>query len=1255
MQDSPSKKRGEISTPDLAAGITLASQSIKQYPSDDVRQLLLAGSLSKMDSSCLISCIVFVDDGCSTMALMDESWALDNDLPLNTLLNPINVTLADKKPHSSGPITTQTASLRLTLGSHYEIIKFLIIKNLAHPILLGLPWMRTHNPSVNWRKLTFTFNDCNNHGQPSSIIQVVPPVSTPLPPVLIPKNARAPQTTHDGQLIDFEMLNSIDFLASAKNESLEIFVVYFVPNIVEIDGNETISINSIVNTHEYAKSHICMDDKGIPDQYRQFASLFSQKDATLPLPIHRPYDLKIELDSEKPLPPPGKIYPLAPDEEKKLYEYIEKALSRGWITESDPSCPVAAPCFFVRKPNGGLRLCIDYRLINDITVRDRFPIPLMTDVFDKLHGANIFTQLDLPDAYHLMRMASGHQWKTSFRCKFGQYQYEVLPFGLTNCPPVFQRFMQEMLAQFIKENFLIVYLDNIFIYSKVEDINNPVEHVEHVTRVLQQLLDNHLYVSVTKCSFHVLECDLFGYLVSNRGLRMNPEKIAPVKEWPRPETVKQLQSFLAFSNFYKRFIKNFSKICNPMNRLLRKNVPFAWSDECNSAFEFLKGCFISAPILKFFDFTQPAILETDASDFALGSILSQVFDDVMHPIAYHSRTFLSVGEANYDTHDKELLAIVDSFKKFSHYLICADPAQPTTVFTDHNNLTYFTTARSLSRRQFRWAQFLAKFPFRIYHRSGKLSAKPDALSRRSDYLQEGVDLKDRNYLRLFEQVNFDLDSINIASMQYFLDTDPEFLQTLREETEKSKLLKSFKNLELPKDYSYLDGILYFNELIVLPSLSLQLRVIKYRHESPTVGHFGFNKTYELISRDFHFPAITKVIKKYLKGCSCVLAKASRHKPFGLVIPSSIPEAPWLHTQLDFITDLPPSDGYDSICIVKCMLTKMIHVLPCNKTISADQTAQLYVDKVFRYRGMPRSILSDRGPQFISKLWKRFFELLGCDRKLTSGYRAEPNGGSEVTNQIIEQYLRIFCNYQQDNWNSLLPLLEFAYNNSENAVTKQSPFYAVYGYHPSFDPLMITTSVSPRAEDRIELLKTNMLNLKSNLKAAQDNYVESANKKRIAPPHLEVGDLVYLNNKDYKSTRPKKKLDNKKIGPFKIITKINEVTYKLKLPHQLRIHPVFHVSLLEPASKDTFPHQKPTEPPSDIIDGVKEYEVERVLDSRKYRKSVKYRVKWKNTDEITEEPFENLTNCLEELESFHRNHPTKPRHPGLSELVIEERG
>ena len=403
-----------------------------------------------------------------------------------------------------------------------------------------------------------------------------------------------------------------------------------------------------------------------------------------------------------------------------MTEYVESSLKAGLIRPS--SSPAGAGFFFVGKKDGSLRPCIDYGPLNEITIKNRYPLPLMSSAFDQLQQAKIFTKLDLRNAYHLVRIRDGDEWKTGFNTPSGHYEYLVMSFGLTNAPAVFQAMINDVLRDFLN-HFVYVYLDDILIFSP--DSNS---HVRHVRQVLQRLLENQLYVKAEKSEFHANTTSFLGFIIAPGEMQMDPAKVSAVAQWPTPDSRKKVQQFLGFANFYRRFIRNFSAIAAPLHALTSPLTPFLWSPQAEEAFQQLKARFTTAPILTVPDPSRQFVVEVDASNNGVGAVLSQRSekDNKLHPCAFLSQK-LSPAERNYDVDNRELLAVKIALEEWRHWLEGAQ--HPFIVWTDHKNLEYIRKAKRLNSRQARWTLFFNRFNFVLSYRPGSQNTKPDAVSR----------------------------------------------------------------------------------------------------------------------------------------------------------------------------------------------------------------------------------------------------------------------------------------------------------------------------------------------------------------------------------------------------------------------------------------------------------------------------------------------------------------------------------------------
>jgi len=601
----------------------------------------------------------------------------------------------------------------------------------------------------------------------------------------------------------------------------------------------------------------------VPPEYHDYADVFNKAKAS-ELPPHRDYDLKIDLE-EGTSPPLGTLYSLSPVELSALWTFINKNLNTGFIRPTASSH--AAPVLFIKKKDGSLHLCADFRGLNKITKKDRYPLPLISDLLDSPSRAKIYSKIDLWHTYHLVRIALGDEWKTTFHTRYESYEWLVMPFGLTNAPAAFQRFVNTIFADML-DVCIVVYLDDILIYSK-----DMESHQQHVREVLRRLWLHGLFAKPEKCEFHSDSVEYLGYRLSPDSLTMSPDKIQTISDWPEPQKVKDIQSFLGFANFYCRFIFNYSDIVVPLTRLTRKDTPWNFSEDCRRSFNALKHAFTTAPILTHFILDTPIIVEADASDYAVAGILSiTCADGEIRPVAYYSRT-LTAPELNYDTHDKELLAIFKAFRNWRHYL--KGSASPIDIVTDHKNLKYFSTSKVLSHQQARWSEFLSQFNLVIRFHPRKLGAKPDALTRRWDvYPKEG----DSGYTRVNPQnlrPVFTQEQLSNSLCATYLEFPVLCAVTIMDvETLHSNILSALPSDPIAQVHladspdsrwsTNEAGLLRLDGCIYIPDLdNLHLRVLRYRHDHPLAGHFGQNWTLELIRREYTWPGLQTFVKAYV--------------------------------------------------------------------------------------------------------------------------------------------------------------------------------------------------------------------------------------------------------------------------------------------------------------------------------------------------------------------------------------------------------
>ncbi|GJU76743.1 putative reverse transcriptase domain-containing protein [Tanacetum coccineum] len=406
-------------------------------------------------------------------------------------------------------------------------------------------------------------------------------------------------------------------------------------------------------------------------------------------------------------------YRLAPSEMKELADQLQELSDKGFIRPS--SSPWGAPVLFVKKKDGSLRMCIDYRELNKLTVKNRYPLPRIDDLFDQLQGSSVYSKIDLRSGYHQLRVREEDISKTAFRTRYGHYEFQVMPFGLTNAPAVFMDLMNRVCKPYL-DKFVIVFIDDILIYSK-----NKQEHEEHLKIILELLKKEELYAKFSKCEFWIPKVQFLGHVIDNKGIHVDPAKIESVKDWASPKTPTEIRQFLGLAGYYRRFIEGFSKIAKPMTKLTQKKVKFEWGDKQEAAFQLLKQKLCSAPILALPEGSEDFIVYCDASIKGLGAVLMQR----EKVISYASRQ-LKIHEKNYTTHDLELGAVVFALKIWRHYLY----GTKCTVFTDHKSLHHILNQKELNMRQHRWLELLSDYDCDIRYHPGKANVVADALSRK---------------------------------------------------------------------------------------------------------------------------------------------------------------------------------------------------------------------------------------------------------------------------------------------------------------------------------------------------------------------------------------------------------------------------------------------------------------------------------------------------------------------------------------------
>lgn len=860
----------------------------------------------------------------------------------------------------------------------------------------------------------------------------------------------------------------------------------------------------------------------------KFSSLFHQPHT---LPPARSTDHSIHLFPDaKPVNVCPYRYPYF--QKQEIEKQVAKMLQNGMIQPS--RSPFSSPVLLVRKKDDSWHFCVDFRALNAITVKDRFPIPTIDELLDDLGSASWFFKIDLAQGFHQILMTPADVPKTAFRTHQGHYEYRVMPFGLCNAPSTFQATMNELLKPFLRR-FALVFFDDILIFStSLED------HLIHLERVFQTLHQGQFFLKFAKCAFAQRRIEYLGHIVSSQGVEPVPAKIQAMQEWPTPSSLKMLRGFLGLTGFYRKFIKDYSKIASPLTELLRKDR-FHWNPEAQIAFEYLKLAMTHAPVLSLPDFKLPFLLKTDASGTGMEAILMQNH----HPIAFFSKQFCPKLLCA-STYIRELHAITTAIKRWGQYLL----GHPFIILTDHCSLKELMSQAVQTPEQHVYLAKLIGYDYTIQYRLGKQNVVADALSRMHEPTSEAS-------------------AYWILSMPHF-----RFLDDLKKELATNNEFISLKHAVFQSptdhpDFKFSNGLLFYKGSIWLPISNsfLPLLLAEY-HTSPLGGHMGLAKTLSRIRDNFFWAGMRRDVQHYITECpTCQHTKYVTKKPPGLLQPIPPPSAPWEDLALDFITGLPPFQGSTVILVVVDRFSKGAHfgILPTGFT--AHKVAQLFLNSVCKLHDFPKSLISDRDPVFMSKIWQQLFKLNGTKLRMSTLYHPQSNGQTEVLNRILEHYLRSYVHHQPSLWGKFLSLAEWCYNTTSHSSTGLTPFQVTYGkappsiprYLPGTSALEAVDSLLSSREEMLEFLRRKLIKSQQQMKASAKTHRRDVS--------YNVGDWVYVKVRPYRqqslSGSRYQKLGKRYYGPFQISAVINPVAYRLTLPPVAKIHPVFHCSMLKP--------------------------------------------------------------------------------------------
>ena len=972
------------------------------------------------------------------------------------------------------------------------------------------------------------------------------------------------------------------------------------------------------------------------------------------LPVRREFDHVIELlPGSKPVSHATRR--MSADELVECSKQLDDLLSHGFIRPS--KSPFGAPILFVVKKDGTKRLVIDYRSLNEITKKNRYPLPRVDELFDQLLGAKVFSKLDLRSGYYQIRLDEKSIAETAFNTRYGHFEFLVLPMGLTNAPATFMHLMQATFKAELDKTVL-VFLDDILVYSKTVK-----EHRAHLAVVLDRLWDRKLYAKLSKCEFYAPEVEFLGHIVGQQGLKMVHDKVAAINDWVRPATAKEVEQFLGLAGYYRRFIAGFSRTSAILSALtgVRKTGParvFLWTEAHQAAFDELKRRITSGPCLRLPDSKVPFVVHSDASGGAIGAALMQDFGDGLQPIAFMSKK-MNAAEMNYSTRDQELLALIQAVRTWSHYLRDSH----FTVHSDHESLQFLHTAELPTRRHNRWELILADYDFDVKYIRGEKNPVADGLSRgaavhapaavEADCLATPHGLSRGRYRLLAAAVlpattlQDELKAASLTDKKYKLLLDAGARDGVR-----GVGLLADKGMRVEHELLYQTGDNH-GRLMVPDDRPLRTRIVHEMHDSILGGHFGRDATVNRIKQRFYWSGMDAWVAEYISGCeACQRNKPSNRLSQGMPQPLGIPEAPWQQWTIDFIVKLPrTTTGYDTILVVVDKLTKMVVYIPMIEASSAAEVAVLLLQNVVRHHGYPESIVSDRDVRFTSKLWKSMWRQLGTSLRMGTAYHPQSDGQTERANRTLEESLRAFINVNQTNWDTLLMGIEIAVNTTVNASTKFTPFMLNHGREmrlPIDNALPRLQDSHPGGEELAAKIKHDIAAARESIRLAQERQSKAAaENKREAT--FKAGDRVWLSMEHLAVVGSDRtpKLTSKFIGPYRI-KEIRGNAAVLQLPRSFRIHNVINFDRLKAFVDGVASHPdrivENHNPPAVDQDGdgngeAVSYEVEAIIGKKGAGSGVRYLVKWTGygIEESQWMSIKKLQGSLELVEEYNLQH------------------
>ena len=974
------------------------------------------------------------------------------------------------------------------------------------------------------------------------------PTDPPSARLVTPTTAREPELTVEAPLVNPQSVTYLQQVPTAAQPSSD-RQTQRTKQVKQVRSEDRIRWRKrrLTDLLDYEKSAIPLEEKPmlqeLLEECHEAFSLEEGERGETDL-----VQLQIDTGDAQPKRQPVRRIPFAVRQE--VAKHLREMQEAGVIQPSNS--PWASPIVLVKKKDGSLRFCIDYRQLNSVTKADNFPLPRIDDLLDQLGKSQYFSTLDLATGYWQIRVHPESQEKTAFVTHQGLYQFQVMPFGLCNGPAVFQRLMQRVLMGLNPTDgpdFVAVYLDDVLIFSQTLQ-----EHLIHLRQVIGRLREAGLKLKPSKCHFVRREVQYLGHVITPEGLKPNPDHVAAVRNFPVPQNTREIRQFVGLASYYRRFIPKFARIAQPLHALTCKGAEFNWTGECQIAFSTLKEKLTEVPVLAYPNFDTPFVLETDASIKGLGTVLSQSQDDgKLHPVAYASRA-LTPAEKNYSITELETLAVVWAVTHFHAYLY----GHEVTIYTDHSAVKAVLETPSANGKHARWWTKVYGSGVKradIIYRPGKENVNADALSRNPQMDQ----VKSEPQVSVVRVSELDVHQL--------LDLEPEsdnrhmlneFGSEQRKDPEVNKIITFLEKGELPADnnqarkiaaqgplFTLVNGVLYYlnpkhgdRKRAVVPE-HLRHTVMEENHGGPMAGHFSGNRLYSTLARRWWWEGMYSDALAHRRSCpQCAIVSGTGRVDRPPLHPIPVQRA-FQIVGVD-VMDLPRTEnGNKHVIVFQDFLTKwpMVFPIPDQKAI---RVAHLIAEEIIPMFGVPEALLSDRGTNLLSHLVQELCQMLGIKKLNTTAYHPQCDGMIERFNRTLKTMIRKHVDKFGSQWDRYLPGLLWAYRNTPHEATGEKPSFLLFGLDcrsPTEAALLPPTPIE--AVDVSDYRQELMLSLSAAreqatkcIQKAQKRYKAQYDKKATEVTY-QLGDWVLIRFPQEESGALRK-LSRPWHGPYRII-------------------------------------------------------------------------------------------------------------------------